>query len=274
MQQPMPATLRRPNAPCSNLLRIRIRPCNSPIRFPTARSCTRRGAIRRLQPFGHRHAAVALRPGRRSRAERSHRLRSRHRPLGRYLERVRSRPRAGQLYHFQADGPFEPERGQRFDGRARLIDPYARALAGEFLPGDDGIIRPPKCVVVDDSFDWQGDRHLRREPVRHGDLRDARPRLHPRPSSGVEHPGTYLGVIEKIPYLKSLGVTAVELMPVHEFPTNGILGRRTGPAELLGLRPAGVLRAAPRLRGRHRAGLPGRSSSSRWCGPCTRPASK
>jgi pullulanase/glycogen debranching enzyme len=68
----------------------------------------------------------------------------------------------GQLYHFQADGPFEPDRGQRFDGTARLIDPYSRALAGRFLQGDDGIIRPPKSVVVDDSFDWQGDRHLRR----------------------------------------------------------------------------------------------------------------
>jgi isoamylase len=61
---------------------------------------------------------------------------------------------AGQLYHFQADGPFDPEHGQRFDGRARLIDPYAKALAGHFLPSDDGIIRPPKCVVVDESFDW------------------------------------------------------------------------------------------------------------------------
>ena len=46
--------------------------------------------------------------------------------------------------------------------KARLIDPYAKALAGDFLPADDGIIRPPKCVVVDDEFDWQGDRHLRR----------------------------------------------------------------------------------------------------------------
>ena len=58
---------------------------------------------------------------------------------------------AGQLYHFQCDGPFDPEHGQRFDGRARLIDPYARALAGRFLASDDGIIRPPKCVVVDDT---------------------------------------------------------------------------------------------------------------------------
>jgi glycogen operon protein len=123
----------------------------------------------------------------------------------------------GQLYQFQADGPWDPERGQRFDGRARLIDPYARALAGEFSLGPDGLLRPPKCVVVDDAFDWQGDRHLRR-----GLADTVIYEMHVRgftqsPSSGVAHPGTYLGVIEKIPYLQSLGVTAVELMPVHEF---------------------------------------------------------
>ncbi|MDP6720354.1 MAG: glycogen debranching enzyme, partial [Pirellulaceae bacterium] len=114
----------------------------------------------------------------------------------------------GQLYHFQADGPHDPEHGQWFDGRARLIDPFAKALAGNFQTNDDGIIRPPKCVVVDDHFDWQGDRHLRRdlsETVIY--------EMHVRgftqsESSGVNHPGTYLGVIEKIPYLQSLGVTA------------------------------------------------------------------
>ncbi len=124
---------------------------------------------------------------------------------------------SGQLYHFQADGPFDPEHGQRFDGRARLIDPYAKALAGEFTIGSDGLLRPPKCVVVDDAFDWQGDRHLRR-----GLADTVIYEMHVRgftasPTSGVQHPGTYAGVIEKIPYLKSLGVTAVELMPVHEF---------------------------------------------------------
>jgi isoamylase len=123
----------------------------------------------------------------------------------------------GQLYHFQADGPFDPERGQRFDGQARLIDPYAKALAGEFTLADDGLLRPPKCVVVDDAFDWQGDRHLRR-----GLADTVIYEMHVRgftasPTSGVAHPGTYAGVIEKIPYLQSLGVTAVELMPIHEF---------------------------------------------------------
>lgn len=133
---------------------------------------------------------------------------------------------AGQLYHFQADGPYDPERGHRFDRTARLIDPYARALAGEFQVSDDGIIRPPKCVVVDDHFDWQGDRHLRRE-LSETIIYEMHVRGFTRASSsGVDNPGTYLGIIEKIPYLKSLGVTAVELMPVHEFPTNGFWGEK------------------------------------------------
>lgn len=114
--------------------------------------------------------------------------------------------------------------GHRFDGTARLIDPYARALAGHFLRADDGIIRPPKCVVVDDDFNWDGDRHLRcnlSETIIY--------EMHVRgftcsETSHVEYPGTYLGVIEKIPYLQSLGVTAVELMPVHEFPIKDCQG--------------------------------------------------
>lgn len=130
----------------------------------------------------------------------------------------------GQLYHFQADGPFAPEQGQRFDGTARLIDPYALALAGTFLPSDDGIVRPPKCVVIDESFDWQGDRHICRE-LADTVIYEMHVRgFTQRSNSGVAHPGTYLGVIEKIPYLKSLGITAVELMPVHEFPIGAFDG--------------------------------------------------
>jgi glycogen operon protein len=142
-----------------------------------------------------------------------------------------------QLYHVQADGPFNPDRGHRFDPKARLIEPYAKALAGDFLPADDGIVRPPKCVVIDDKFDWQGDRHLRRslsETVIY--------ELHVRgftraKSSGVKHPGTYLGLIEKIPYLESLGVTAVELMPVHEFPIYDCLGQKLRRPDYWGYDP-------------------------------------
>jgi glycogen operon protein len=138
--------------------------------------------------------------------------------------------KAGQLYHFQADGPFDPSQGQRFNPRARLIDPYARALAGRFLPADDGVIRPPKCVVVDDAFEWRGDRHLKR-PLDETIIYEMHVRGFTRsPSSEVDAPGTYAGVVEKIPYLKSLGVTAVELMPVHEFPIeepDGSKPRRT-----------------------------------------------
>ena len=131
---------------------------------------------------------------------------------------------SGQLYHFQASGPRDPSRGMWFDANARLIDPFAKALAGNFLPSTDGIIRPPKCVVISDFYDWEGDRHLRldlSETVIY--------ELHVRgftnhESSGSKHPGSYLGVIDKIPYLKSLGVTAVELMPIHEFPMNNFDG--------------------------------------------------
>lgn len=131
----------------------------------------------------------------------------------------------GQLYHLQADGPFDPERGQWFNGRARLIDPYAKALAGCFQPSDDGIIRPAKCVVIEEQFDWEGDRH-----VRHDLSESVIYEMHVRgftksPTSGSAAAGTYLGVIDKIPYLKSLGVTAVELMPVHEYPIHGIYGQ-------------------------------------------------
>ncbi len=124
----------------------------------------------------------------------------------------------GQLYHFQASGPHDPYKGLMFHHNARLIDPYAKALAGTFQPAPDGIIRPPKCVVVDDHFDWAGDRHLRTE-LSETVIYEMHVRgFTQHESSRVEDPGTYLGVIEKIPYLQSLGVTAVELMPVHEFP--------------------------------------------------------
>jgi glycogen operon protein len=140
----------------------------------------------------------------------------------------------GQLYHFQADGPHEPEKGNRFDPKARLIDPYAKALAGEFLPATDGLIRPPKCVVIDDEFDWQGDRHLRRS-LPETIIYEMHVRGFSRSrGSEVEHPGTYKGIIEKIPYLQSLGVTAIELMPVHEFSSIDCFGNKPERANYWG----------------------------------------
>ena len=130
----------------------------------------------------------------------------------------------GALYHLQADGPNAPEQGHRFDGKARLIDPYARALAGDFLTPVDGVLNPPKCVVVDDEFDWEGDKPLGR-PLAETVIYEMHVRgFTESETSAVRRPGTYLGLTEKIPYLQALGVTAVELMPVHEFPILGADG--------------------------------------------------
>ncbi|MDO4575675.1 MAG: glycogen debranching protein GlgX [Planctomycetia bacterium] len=123
----------------------------------------------------------------------------------------------GALYHYQVDGPFVPEKGLRFQKHARLVDPYAKALAGDYLFNREGVLVPPKCVVVSDAFDWKGDRHLR-YPLADTVIYELHVRgLTQSPTSGCQAPGTYRGVTEKIPYLKSLGVSAVELMPVHEF---------------------------------------------------------
>jgi isoamylase len=175
--------------------------------------------------------------------------------------------RPGQLYHFQADGPFDPDRGHRFDPKARLIDPYAKALAGRFLRADDGIVRPPKCVVVDDDFDWQGGRHVRRS-LSESVIYELHVRGFTRArSSGVRHPGTYLGLIEKIPYLQSLGVTAVELMPVHEFPIYDCIGQKPRRPNYWGYDPLALF--AP-----HRGYAPRCASSKRWFGRCTKRGSK
>lgn len=133
---------------------------------------------------------------------------------------------AGQLYHLQAAGDWRPEQGHIFSSDARLIDPCAQALAGTFLDSQDGVVRPPKCVVIDHDFDWTGDtkpQHSLADSVVYemhvGGFTKSQ-------SSGVQHPGTFLGVKEKIDYLKSLGVTAVELMPIQEFPILSVNGKQ------------------------------------------------
>ncbi|MDR0409339.1 MAG: glycogen debranching enzyme, partial [Spirochaetaceae bacterium] len=157
---------------------------------------------------------------------------------------------AGSCYLYCADGSYQPEKGLRFNRNRALIDPYAKALSGvsdwdfggavAYNPNDpqkdlsfnvnDNVGTSPRCVVVDNSFDWQGDRPLN-YPLRHSVIYETHVRgLSKSPSSGVEHPGTYLGVVEKIPYFKELGITSLEFLPIHEFYENELsaVNPRTG----------------------------------------------
>jgi len=143
----------------------------------------------------------------------------------------------GQLYGFRFAGPYDPHAGHRYNPDKLLLDPYAAAIASvpgrDFLdalgfdpssPGkdltpsaQDNAAAAPKCVICHRDFDWQGD-----QPLLHSWESTVIYELHVRgytihPASGVSFPGTWRGLAEKIPYLKELGITAVELMPVQEF---------------------------------------------------------
>jgi len=134
---------------------------------------------------------------------------------------------AGQLYGYRVHGPFAPERGMRFDGAKVLLDPYTRAVAiGKNYDREaarrhgDNAAYAMKSVVVDSrTYDWEGDW-----PLDHPYASTVIYEMHvggftKHPNSGVapDKRGTYAGVVEKIPYLKSLGITAVELLPVQQF---------------------------------------------------------
>ena len=135
--------------------------------------------------------------------------------------------RSGQLYGFRAHGPFDPARGMRFDPAKVLLDPYGRGVVvpkaySRIAAGQDGgnVATAMKSVVVDPStYDWEGDAPLKRPSAR-TIIYEMHVRGFTRhPSSGVtsEKQGTYAGLIEKIPYLRELGITAVELLPVFQF---------------------------------------------------------
>jgi glycogen operon protein len=147
--------------------------------------------------------------------------------------------RPGQHYGYRVHGPYEPEAGHRFNSAKLLIDPYAKAIASTvewsdamfgYRIGDpaadlskddrDNAGSVPKCVVIDQAFTWGGDKllrtpwdqtviyevHVKGFTARHPDVPDS-------------HRGTYAGLTSPaaLEYLKSLGVTAVELLPVHHF---------------------------------------------------------
>jgi isoamylase len=123
-------------------------------------------------------------------------------------------------YGYRVDGPFEPQNGLRFNRDAILMDPYARAIAGRDEWGrepDRSKPYPYRSFLVPDDYDWEDDRP---PGIAFEDLviYEAHVRGFTRhPSSGVDSPGTFDGLREKLPYLKALGVNCIELMPIFEF---------------------------------------------------------
>jgi isoamylase len=133
----------------------------------------------------------------------------------------------GQLYGYRAQGPFDPMSGVRFDPTKVLLDPYGRGVVVPLnynreaarLPGDNAATAMKSVVVDPRAYDWEGDT-----PLHHPSSRTIIYETHVRgftrhPSSRVSEGtrGTYAGLIEKIPYLQQLGITAVELLPVFQF---------------------------------------------------------
>jgi glycogen operon protein len=135
--------------------------------------------------------------------------------------------RPGQIYGYRIEGPTAVARGLRFDSMKVLLDPYGRAVVvpknyarlAAIEPGDNAAAAMKSVVVDPSAYDWEGDAPLSRPSARtiiyemhvRGFTRHA--------NSGVDDAarGTYAGLIEKIPYLKQLGITAVELLPVVQF---------------------------------------------------------
>lgn len=160
---------------------------------------------------------------------------------------------SGQFYAYRVDGPYAPDKGHRFNFNRLLLDPFATAITNlppwdfesaigydpqspekDLTPSKwDNSKSMPKCVFLDEPFDWSDDR-----PPQHPWSKTVIYEMHVRgftihPTSGVKHPGTYRGLIEKLPYLKTLGVTAVELMPVQEFNESSVTRRNPQTNERL-----------------------------------------
>lgn len=132
----------------------------------------------------------------------------------------------GQLYAYRVKGKYNPVNGLRFDGAKVLVDPYAKVVWDDdydrslaMTPGDNSATALKGVVVSEDDYDWEGDQPLNTPFARTIIYEMHVSGFTKNPNSGLpEHlRGTYLGVIDKIPYLQELGITAVELLPVHQF---------------------------------------------------------
>jgi len=151
----------------------------------------------------------------------------------------------GQLYGYRVHGPYDPLNGYRFNPNKLLIDPYAKAIAGTVQPNnalmgyevlhpdgdlsfskEDSAPYIPKSVVIDPNFDW-GDDKRPKYPYHKSIIYEAHvkgfTKLNPEIPENIR--GTYAAIAHPatINYLKSLGITAIELMPVHHFLTDGFL---------------------------------------------------
>jgi len=151
----------------------------------------------------------------------------------------------GQAYAYRVDGPHEPAKGHRFSPRNILLDPYTTALArpenwdfsahclrSDALPTSTAPAIA-KGLVTANGFDWEDDR-----PLKHHWPELVIYETHVRgltihPSAEVAMPGTFSGIIEKIPYLTELGVNAIELMPLQEFNPHEMTGRNPFTGEKL-----------------------------------------
>ena len=135
--------------------------------------------------------------------------------------------KVGQIYAYRINGPFKPEEGHRFDHDKILLDPYGKLVAmpsnynrkDACDPGDNCSTALKSIVVDNSSYDWENDTH-----PKHSFSTTVIYEMHVKgftknPNSGVpaKKRGTYAGLIEKIPYLQDLGITAVELLPVFQF---------------------------------------------------------
>lgn len=183
--------------------------------------------------------------------------------------------RPGQLYGYRVYGPYEPAQGHRFNPAKLLLDPYAKAFAGTFnwsdslfgytighqdadlsYDGRDSAGGMPKCVVVDPTFNWGNDAHLR-TPWHKTIIYELHVKgftaRHPEVPKQLQ--GTYAGLTcpEVIDYLHSLGVTAIELLPVHQFVVDNHL-RDRGITNYWGYNSIGFFAPEARYAGRGIAG--------------------
>lgn len=138
--------------------------------------------------------------------------------------------KAGTFYAYRVDGPGDLKMGYRFNPKKVLIDPYAKGIDQSLwdwtmaCEPEDNITTAMRGIVIDTAlYNWEEDKPLNR-PMNESIIYEMHIGGFTRsPSAGVKQPGTFSSVIEKIPYLKELGITAVELLPVYQFDSKNIL---------------------------------------------------